>query len=524
MKKRACMTLLLVTMFLLMVLSVNIFAMEFSDVKDGFWAKDTIAQMSDKNIVVGYTDGTFRPNNEVKKVEVLILLSRILGVNAQENAELVSQAEQNFGTVLDKYDTYAKKEISYLLQNKILKQDEIDKYIGNGNDEKSMLRIEGVPLITRIMDKESELAAKEIVLLTYKDVDSIPQELRPFVEYLGQEGLMVSATDDNEFLPNGAMTRAQIATLASRLIKKLQPEEVEDSLVKYSGAIIKVEKDSIVISSTVNGEAKELKLKVNSETTITANGQKATMAAVKVGDYAMIDVNGREEAISIVTEIKNKTIVGVINSVDFDNKIIEVNTNNIITKYNVSNVEIIKNEGASEIGSIRKGDMVMLYLDYNVLKKIQLKSTQKSIKGIINEIIISKTPKITIMSLDNKLETYELNKFVKVNILDSSSDIYGLRLNYLVTLILDSNEVEEITSYEYIKGQIDSVVEGFGQIVLLQSDGNTIQLLTNSSTQYANAITKGETSIKDIKQEQKVIAIGTLGKTAFYAKEIHIIE
>lgn len=47
----------------------------FTDI-DQHWAKDTIIRASEKNIVIGYGDGTFRPDNPISRTEFITLMSR----------------------------------------------------------------------------------------------------------------------------------------------------------------------------------------------------------------------------------------------------------------------------------------------------------------------------------------------------------------------------------------------------------------------------------------------------------------
>lgn len=371
----------LVAAFLsILIIPITASARGFSDVGTDFWAKDVIMEMSDKNIVVGYTDGSFKPDKEIKKVEALILLSRIVGVNSEENKDIVEKAELDYKDQLAQYNTYATREITYLLYKNIVKQNELDMFLGDVNDEKSILRYQVVPLIIRIMGKEEELAGKDTALLTYKDAETIPQEIRTYVEYLGEVGLMGTATEDNKFMPNKPMTRAQIAMLASRIIKKQEQENFQGSVGKLNN--------------------------------------------------------------------KDKTIVGVIKKIDVGNNIIYVNVNDETLSYDISNVKITRNNLQTNIRNINKEDNIIIFLEYNVVKKIHLSSIQKYLEGNINEIVISKSPRISIINSKGMTETFNLNQAVKITTLNKERNIYGLRLEDKVLVTLDKNEAVEIIVYQ----------------------------------------------------------------------------
>lgn len=56
-------------------------ANSFKDVKDNHWANSSIEQASKRDLISGYTDGTFRPNNKVTRAEFAAFLSRLSDVN-----------------------------------------------------------------------------------------------------------------------------------------------------------------------------------------------------------------------------------------------------------------------------------------------------------------------------------------------------------------------------------------------------------------------------------------------------------
>jgi len=50
----------------------------------GAWAKDAIAQGLKRGIVTGYTDGSFRPNQEITRTEMIVMIARALGIKASD--------------------------------------------------------------------------------------------------------------------------------------------------------------------------------------------------------------------------------------------------------------------------------------------------------------------------------------------------------------------------------------------------------------------------------------------------------
>ena len=57
-------------------------ANSFSDVSADFWGKAAISELSQKNVISGYPDGTFRPYGNVTRAEFVKMLSSAFGFNA----------------------------------------------------------------------------------------------------------------------------------------------------------------------------------------------------------------------------------------------------------------------------------------------------------------------------------------------------------------------------------------------------------------------------------------------------------
>ncbi|WP_455258767.1 S-layer homology domain-containing protein, partial [Peptoniphilus asaccharolyticus] len=65
---------ILVALSLLLVGAGN--KTHYSDIEN-HWAKDYIEKMSDSKLLLGYTDGSFKPNNNILNVETYSIINRI---------------------------------------------------------------------------------------------------------------------------------------------------------------------------------------------------------------------------------------------------------------------------------------------------------------------------------------------------------------------------------------------------------------------------------------------------------------
>ena len=90
------------------------------------WARNTVSELADKGIVKGYSDGTYQPSNVITRQEAFTLFARIVGVNDEVNAKAVEAAQSLYASVAKKYNTYATKELCYMLYRGIFTESDIE--------------------------------------------------------------------------------------------------------------------------------------------------------------------------------------------------------------------------------------------------------------------------------------------------------------------------------------------------------------------------------------------------------------
>ena len=62
----------------------------FADVPDSYWAHDYIAAAAEAGWINGYNDGTFRPTRPISRVEVCVILNRVMNRGVDANSRLIS--------------------------------------------------------------------------------------------------------------------------------------------------------------------------------------------------------------------------------------------------------------------------------------------------------------------------------------------------------------------------------------------------------------------------------------------------
>ncbi|MCI5892851.1 MAG: S-layer homology domain-containing protein [Clostridiales bacterium] len=269
------------------MLSFSAFALTFPDVENDptvAWAKDAINQMTDMGYIKGYEDGTFKPTRAVSKIETLILMSRILGVEEDEYAQTVEWADTAYSATVNAINTTYVNELSFLMYFDVLSLSDLRDYASAANANTSLLRWQAAYLMVKLAGMEDN--AKNAVLEenVYSDYASIPEQARSYVAFATNMGLMNGMGNDANgkayFSPETTLTRAQMATLLNRMIEKMKREGIVGSVVT---ADVKTSKLTIV---DTDGDTVEFD--IDEDPVIKLNGEDSDFSRISSGSDIMV--------------------------------------------------------------------------------------------------------------------------------------------------------------------------------------------------------------------------------------------
>lgn len=196
MKKKIVSIIMAIT--ILLCSSVLATGIIFSDVSDTHWAKEHIYKAQELNIINGYTDGTFKPENQVK------------------TGEFIKMATM---TLWPEYEYKAPKEGEHWARPYVKS---LDKIILMNNDyddarlERIITRTEAARILCTLYVNKYGLHLldnKEEYLPNFKDQYLItdPTE-RMAIDECIKFGL-INGFEDGTFRPNNGLTRAQAAKI-----------------------------------------------------------------------------------------------------------------------------------------------------------------------------------------------------------------------------------------------------------------------------------------------------------------------
>lgn len=182
-------------------------AQMFSDLLDTYWAKSVIYSLSQKGIVGGYSDGTFKPSNNITRAEFAQILTKALGMSGE------TPSVSTYTDVVPGAWYYGSVEASD-------KAGLIKGYeTGEFRPDAKISRQEVAVILIRALKMEGDAVSRASEKTSFTDDADIASWARGFVTSAAQQGL-VSGNTDNTFKANNNATRAEACAMIYRVMEK----------------------------------------------------------------------------------------------------------------------------------------------------------------------------------------------------------------------------------------------------------------------------------------------------------------
>lgn len=202
-------------------LPVTASAATFSDINEVSWASSTIQAVSDKGLINGYEDGTFRAKNNVTYSEAMVMIYNLMDKtgNLKTNATNTLSIYQS---VLNTYKipTWSQSTVAYGLSAQILMAADLPKFTTNGVSNPAT-RQDVAVMFGRALSEKYDIYAGTGV--DYNDSWRISDEAMPYVDLLTRLGI-VSGDDNGNFNPTANITRAEMAVIMNKTYDLLTNE------------------------------------------------------------------------------------------------------------------------------------------------------------------------------------------------------------------------------------------------------------------------------------------------------------
>ena len=302
-KRFAALALTLVMILSLLIVPAS--AVTFSDITT-HWAKSDIETLATQGVIKGYTDGTFKPNNKMTACEALLFCSRATGVDARDKTLIAAHwADEMKNLLPEDMLSWASEEMAVCLETGIISTTELKALTTSGAIVKSISRENLAMYLVRAMQLAPLAQSLSTYPLTFSDTSSISMSMQPYVYLLNMYGI-VKGDQANRFMPQGSLTRAEMATMLRRAIDFMAERGIYAELPEYTdytwvgGTIAAVSTNSGVTLLTLNSDFSGTRsISLPESAKIYESNMLVTASALKVGQYARVNMNNKGTAMSV---------------------------------------------------------------------------------------------------------------------------------------------------------------------------------------------------------------------------------
>jgi hypothetical protein len=171
----------------------------FSDVSTSYWATPFIAELARLDIIEGFPDETYRPNEAVTKAQFAAVLRQAFEMREVRQAV-------NFTDVSSRYWAYSAIREAY--QMGFFGAESARQF----NPTQRLTRLDLLVALARGLNYTSTTGSVNSILAVYSDAASIPAEARTLIAALTEKGLIVNYPNSKRLELNRVATRAEVAS------------------------------------------------------------------------------------------------------------------------------------------------------------------------------------------------------------------------------------------------------------------------------------------------------------------------
>lgn len=179
----------------------------FKDMQ-GHWAAETVGRLAAMEIVSGYPDGTFKPENEITRAEVTAILARALKLAPGKEEDL--KFKDNAAI-----PAWARGVVAAAAKEGLVKGYPQPDGTVTFEAGRPVSRVEMAALVVRILEKE--IGTVVPTELKFADAGTIPGWAKASVGVAVAKGI-VAGYPDNTFRAEKPVTRAEAAAMVLRLL------------------------------------------------------------------------------------------------------------------------------------------------------------------------------------------------------------------------------------------------------------------------------------------------------------------
>jgi hypothetical protein len=459
--------------------------LSFPDVKSDYWGIRHISKLALEGIIEGYEDGAYRAENSVSQQDVLIMATRMMGLQGEVDAMTTTTVFPDFMLV----DNYARNYVAVALQKGLISNEE-EKVRSQSDKSKEKwgsrkaTREWVAEIVIRAIGKAALAQSLSTTQTAFNDNSSISSTTLGYVN-AAVDLKVVDGFEDGTFQPKGAVTRAQMAAFLSRSQKELAT--LPSRAVK--GYMTSLTSGSIGIMDK-DGNTSTYKLSPN--TVFYGNKNDTSIDTGKLEEtfeISLVQVNGTAYYVEILKDELQLDIQ--------EGKLLKLNMNTLkatlddFESYDLAtDVTVTDANGRGlSLGDIVAGSTIQL-------RKSKIVKSDKFTSIIVKQVPVNKTAngaiqtlnkdsmQITLLDTDSgQPESYSFSSSLIITSTDNSLvDLNSLHVGDTVEYTVKNSEVVKIA----VKKQVDVGVSVEGTLKDLSDDKTYLTVTKTTGTPLAS--------------------------------------
>jgi hypothetical protein len=449
----------------------------FTDVGDREWYDEFVLKAYEAGLISGFEDATFKPNNSISRVEVIVCLARLAGY-ADDSAA---------GSYIQKYKTrmnadnipvWAEGYIAYALEKGIVTEEELATFIrSDGETQNNAKRAEVAVYLSKTLGFEQEAKSYTDRVLGFVDNEIISDWHKGYIKTLYDRGIM-KGDDTNRFNPNNEITRAEIATMLSTSLQYAGGIDTATTTIEGRVDEVVTGTGRTVIKIAVTDGDIDM-YEVASAVTIRLNGNTASLSSISSGQQGTFGIrNDRIVSVDVVS--KAGTVEGIVRDVYVGSEYRSItirDDDGDRYSYRVMENAVIKLEGETvDLDRIHLDDRVKVTASDTYATRIEAERKTKTAMGIFGGFKTDKDLVLILIKGSQELE-YPVDDDAKVERDGRSRGLEDLRRGDEIEITLEYGIVTGIEA-ESRDRNIEGILEALiiakpHQLTILNDDGET---------------------------------------------------
>ena len=496
------------TVILIMIFTTVASAVTFNDISN-HWAKDYIVKVANNGIVTGYSDGTFKPENNVTVLEALVMMSRLYDIDEDIEDQIIEEFKPVLEDMTNASDySWAFKNLSVALELGVVSESGLETMFKDKTISQKASKEEICVLLTKAMMLSDEAKNLKVYTLPFKDVALISTAARPYI-YVMYDKEIVKGDNKEKINPKDNITRAIMATMLDRAYEYIQDNNIEPEFSDYEPT---TKLNGIVTDVTVGDVESYIYIKddksvstivrINDDTKIYLNNKIVAISKIEKNMLIACQIDEQRIARTIEADNSSKIVNGKISLVAYaaPSKITILNEDKNKVTYDVpsTNMKIYLDGKETALKNLAEKDLISLRIKDGVLYQIDATSRIQKYDGKITAIDYTKLPiKLTMLTtVGNKSMTFEYSSDVVVNRNGVGSSFDQIRVGDVVTITAEYDKMIEINTNAAeaeLSGTIKEILIASQNKIKIANSSGTIKEYTVSNNVKINLGSKNAT-------------------------------